>query len=141
MWHVAQWVSRAPPHHTPPAIFNINGRNKPGHLNLSRRRDFPGPFWLQCFNYMFFFRKMVRKISLTYGAESLHLLFFSFLLFYKFFALQISWFDVLSSILFLQEHSFRKLLNRNWPNPYESCMKSHDKPSKSPLLIHKHSSA
>ena len=26
LWHVAPWVSRAPPHHTLPAILNLNGR-------------------------------------------------------------------------------------------------------------------
>ena len=25
LWHVAQWVSRAPPHHTLPAFRNLNG--------------------------------------------------------------------------------------------------------------------
>ena len=25
LWHVAQWVSRAPPHHTLPAFLNLNG--------------------------------------------------------------------------------------------------------------------
>ena len=25
MWHVAQWVCRAPPHHTLPAFLNLNG--------------------------------------------------------------------------------------------------------------------
>ena len=25
MWYVAQWVSRAPPHHTLPAFLNLNG--------------------------------------------------------------------------------------------------------------------
>ena len=26
MWHVAQWVSRAPPHNSLPAFLNLNGR-------------------------------------------------------------------------------------------------------------------
>ena len=26
LWHVAQWVSRAPPHHTLPAFLNLSGR-------------------------------------------------------------------------------------------------------------------
>ena len=26
LWHVAQWVSRAPPHHTLPAFLNLDGR-------------------------------------------------------------------------------------------------------------------
>ena len=30
LWHVAQWVSRAPPNHTLPAFLNLNGS-----LNLS----------------------------------------------------------------------------------------------------------
>ena len=25
LWHVAEWVSRAPPHHTLPAFLNLNG--------------------------------------------------------------------------------------------------------------------
>ena len=28
LWHVAQWVSRAPPHHTLSAFLNLNGRCK-----------------------------------------------------------------------------------------------------------------
>ena len=27
-WHVAQWISRAPPQHTLPAFLNLNGTNK-----------------------------------------------------------------------------------------------------------------
>ena len=27
LWHVGQWVSSAPPHHTLPAFLNLNGRN------------------------------------------------------------------------------------------------------------------
>ena len=33
LWHVAQWVSRAPPHHTLPDFLNLNG-NKFNKLNL-----------------------------------------------------------------------------------------------------------
>ena len=29
LWHVAQWVSRAPQHHTLPAFLNLDGKKKP----------------------------------------------------------------------------------------------------------------
>ena len=41
LWHVAQWVSRAPPHHTLPAFLNLNGI----FLRLSRDMFLDSSFW------------------------------------------------------------------------------------------------
>ena len=43
LWHVAQLVSRAPPHHTLPAFINLNGRLlnfRKGPRNLLQKMSF-----------------------------------------------------------------------------------------------------
>ena len=40
LWHVAQWVSGAPPHHTLPAFLNLNGTFFPVILGDNLFQDF-----------------------------------------------------------------------------------------------------
>ena len=48
LFHVAQWVTRAPPHHTLPAFLNLNGsfytilRNVAGNLDVEEILDDSG---------------------------------------------------------------------------------------------------
>ena len=65
LWHVAQWVSRTPPHHTLPAFVNFNGSYvKTGSIDWNIQNDMVCQ--LCSFRFRFFrFQFGVRQFFVT----------------------------------------------------------------------------
>ena len=73
LWHVAQWVSRAPPHHTLPAFLNLNGMNwiqfltNVVQIRCRHRAARPDPiFSPNRPNYFFLYLKNSSKVRFIY---------------------------------------------------------------------------
>ena len=87
LWHVAQWVSRAPPHHTLPSLLNLNGTSNMDHVT------WPSENLYLCFSIEFF-----NKFTLPFRCT-----------FVVYQTLQITFLFTVRAFRF---HNFRKPFNR-----------------------------